>query len=200
MFRQKQSQVSGACSLGLGNSLAAVEFDSDACRPFDDYLGEVNARFSARLHSVAEGITGDADLAKDAVQEALIALWQADNVPSSPYGWLHRTVVHRSLHAMRTEWRRRRRERHADSDHLGEPDPDPMDIMHGTETEQRLLAGINNLAPGVRDVFLLREWRGLDYQSIADVANVPIGTVRSRLKRARHTLLRAIAIDGGAGQ
>lgn len=198
MLIKKQTQVSDTGFATRGVSPVPAELRGQTRRSAnDDYLAEANARFSAQLHAVAEGITGDADLAKDAVQEALLALWQADDMPISLYGWLYRAVVHRSLHTRRTEWRRRNRERHADNHHLGEPGHDPMEIVNVRQTANRLSLAIDALAPGIKDVFLQREWRGLDYHSIARVANVPIGTVRSRLKRARHSLMRIVATDGG---
>ena len=55
---------------------------------------------------------------------------------------------------------------------------------------QALEAALHDLLPEFREVFLLREVEGLSYKEIAEVASVPIGTVMSRLSRAR-TQLRA---------
>jgi RNA polymerase sigma-70 factor (ECF subfamily) len=53
------------------------------------------------------------------------------------------------------------------------------------------------LAPELRDALLLREVEGLGYDEIADVQQCPVGTVRSRLARARRTLLEALSRNDG---
>jgi RNA polymerase sigma factor (sigma-70 family) len=59
----------------------------------------------------------------------------------------------------------------------------------------RLEAAIVALAPAFRETFVLREIHGLDYREIAAVTGVPVGTVMSRLARARRRLFATIATD-----
>jgi RNA polymerase sigma-70 factor (ECF subfamily) len=61
---------------------------------------------------------------------------------------------------------------------------------------RRLNAAVAALAVEQREVFVLRELEGLSYKEIADVAGVPIGTVMSRLSRARAQLQRALGAQG----
>ena len=56
----------------------------------------------------------------------------------------------------------------------------------------RLEAAIATLPPHFRDTLVLRDIQGLDYREIAAVTDVPVGTVMSRLARARQRLIRAI--------
>lgn len=56
-----------------------------------------------------------------------------------------------------------------------------------------LEAGMAALPPEFREVFLLREFQGIDYQGIADIVGCPVGTVRSRLARAREQLRAHLA-------
>ena len=65
------------------------------------------------------------------------------------------------------------------------------------DTSRRVRAAIENLAPDFRVVIVLREFEGLSYKQIADVMGVPVGTVMSRLSRARAQLHAALAGDGG---
>jgi DNA-directed RNA polymerase specialized sigma24 family protein len=67
------------------------------------------------LHGAAMRVLGCDDAARDAVQEALIAFWLHRPLVGREGAWLVRTVVHRSLHARRTERRRQRWEREAGS-------------------------------------------------------------------------------------
>jgi RNA polymerase sigma-70 factor (ECF subfamily) len=60
-------------------------------------------------------------------------------------------------------------------------------------------AGLDQLAVEFREVLVLRELEGLSYKEIAQVAGVPIGTVMSRLSRARRQLMLALgaSVKGG---
>ena len=59
----------------------------------------------------------------------------------------------------------------------------------------RLQAAIQKLPPPFRETLVLRDLHGLDYRQIAKVTGVPIGTVMSRLARARRRLMTTIAKD-----
>src|SRR5207302_8698732 len=61
----------------------------------------------------------------------------------------------------------------------------------------RLEAAIQKLPPPFRETLVLRDLQGLDYKEIAKVTGVPIGTVMSRLARARQRLMTAIGKDEG---
>jgi len=65
------------------------------------------------------------------------------------------------------------------------------------EIEGAIEEGMARLAPHHREVLILREVRGLDYAAIAQVCHCRIGTVRSRLARAREQLRRHMAAFGG---
>jgi RNA polymerase sigma-70 factor (ECF subfamily) len=58
---------------------------------------------------------------------------------------------------------------------------------------RRVLAALDELRPGERDVIVLCVWSGLDYAAAAQALGVPVGTVRSRLSRARDKLKRGRA-------
>jgi len=59
----------------------------------------------------------------------------------------------------------------------------------------RLEAAVAELPLAFREALVLRDVQGLDYREIADVTRVPVGTVMSRLARARQRLVAAIAAD-----
>jgi RNA polymerase sigma-70 factor (ECF subfamily) len=65
------------------------------------------------------------------------------------------------------------------------------------DTRRRVRQAVESLAPDFREVIVLREFEGLSYKQIADVAGVPVGTVMSRLSRARAQLQAALGGDGG---
>ncbi|MBS0448322.1 MAG: sigma-70 family RNA polymerase sigma factor [Proteobacteria bacterium] len=74
---------------------------------------------------------------------------------------------------------------------------DPSVLADGRQLGTLVDAAIRALAPPFREVVVLREIEGLDYAEIAQVAGIPIGTVMSRLSRARAHLRGALAGVGG---
>lgn len=154
----------------------------------DEDLSALVAPHLDRLTEVAERILGSGEQAEDAVQEALVTLWKTRVKPPNPRGWLVRTVVHRSLHARRTAQRRRKWEERAGVEWAATcPLCDPSESIEARDLERKLSQALEGLSNEHKIVVALRA-DGLDYQEIADRLAVPIGTVRSRLNRARETL------------
>ena len=152
-------------------------------------LSRVLEGHAARLQAIAQRILGSPDLASDAVQETFIALWQAPELPQNLRGWLARAVLHRSLHAKRTEGRRRRWEQLAGESWAENcPICDPERDAESREISRRLDSALSALSSDQRVAFELREFEGLEYGEIALRLNIPVGTVRSRLNRARRAL------------
>ncbi|MBY0275836.1 sigma-70 family RNA polymerase sigma factor [Candidatus Binatia bacterium] len=156
----------------------------------------------AVLHRVAERILGCRDLARDAVQEALVTYWREQPAHGHERAWLIRTVIHRSLHERRAQARRRRWESDAVRDAASDcPLCSPPDHeLERRELAASLDAALRALPEEHRTVFLLRELHGLEYDAIALRLSIPVGTVRSRLSRARCALrvaLRRNVLAGG---
>jgi RNA polymerase sigma-70 factor (ECF subfamily) len=153
----------------------------------DPWLETVRPHLGA-IHALASRILRSDDLAWDAVQETLTTLWRQERAPVALRGWLRRTVVHRSLHLRRTLERRRRNE--DDVGALLAPGgvEDPSRALEASEMRDAIRRALMSLGRPQRVTFLLREMDGLDYQSIARLLGVSIGTVRSRLNRARGQL------------
>lgn len=95
-----------------------------------------------------------------------------------------------TLNHLRSAGRRQRRiasfkqEQESFTGSSGQPDRQAQ----AREVGRSLRDGINGLPPEYREVLVLREFQGLDYQRIAEIVGCPVGTVRSRLARAREHL------------
>jgi RNA polymerase sigma factor (sigma-70 family) len=77
-----------------------------------------------------------------------------------------------------------------------EPDVDRIAARLTAQAARReLAAALARLSPDQRDVLLLHAWAELDYEQVAEALGVPVGTVRSRLHRARSVLRGALAAD-----
>jgi RNA polymerase sigma-70 factor (ECF subfamily) len=168
------------------------------CIDWDHKFSEVVSPMLCRLHRLARRILRSDDLAEDAVQEALLSLWQEQRVPPNPDGWLVRAVVNRSLHLNRTRKRRRDHEKRAAA-RRSEHDPagDASRPLEVAEVAHAIDAALSALPDRLRSVFVFRETKRLGYKTIAEVLQIPVGTVRSRLHRAREALQGALR---GAGE
>lgn len=75
-------------------------------------------------------------------------------------------------------------------------EPDPDQRVETDEQVERVMAALEQLDAPLRSVILLRDLQEMDYTQIAEVVGVPVGTVKSRLFRARVALRQALAQQG----
>lgn len=142
----------------------------------------------ARVRATARALLGCDHLAADAVQEALIAASRLPAPPAEPLGWLVHAVAFRARHLRRT-LRRRAAHEDAAAHHCalhGDCD-NPLHHAVAHELGAAIDAAIARLPAESREAIRLAGG-GLDYAAIAARLGLPIGTVRSRLHRARRLL------------
>ncbi len=147
---------------------------------------------------------GDDDEAQDAVQEACLRAYQAFASYNGGDGrsWLLRIVRNTSYTMM--AGRRRGARSLTVEEELGMPsaDPSPEDTLLAQVDRDMLKIALEGLPAEFREVIVLRELEDLSYREIAAVADLPIGTVMSRLARARDRLRTLLseamkeAVDG----
>jgi RNA polymerase sigma factor (sigma-70 family) len=158
---------------------------------FDRYAAHIHAYVARRLGSAA---------ADDLVAETfLVAFGRRTSYD------LHRPQARPWLYGIATTLiaRQRRREQRlfralarTGVDPLPEPIADQVVRRVAAQGQQRLLAAaLARLAKGDREVLLLMAWGGLTYQEIAEALGVPVGTVRSRLHRARRKVRQALSAE-----
>lgn len=146
----------------------------------------------------ARSILHSEDLAWDAVQEALLGLWKKVQRGAAVLDyagpWLCRAVELCSLQIARQNGRRSRHEQKAAA---CRSDSVPCHTQHdGVEVDElrRILdVAISALPDEYRRVLELRTRRGLDYATVAQELGIPVGTVRSRLNRARLMLQQILS-------
>lgn len=142
----------------------------------------------------AKRLLGCDHLADDAVQEALVALWRLDEPPRDPDAWLARAVVLR-CRQLRRSMRRRRHHEHVASAHcdLHSGCDNPLHVAVAHEAGARLAQVLDTLPGTQRRAFELYTQTGLDYAGVAARLGLPVGTVRSRLHRARAAIEAALS-------
>lgn len=146
--------------------------------------------YSRRLyHSLLHLVGGDIDLAQEFTQEAFVRAYERldrFSGSSSFYTWLYRLAHNRAIDCLAKRRPEARDDSLLDAQTGATASPD-RDLAR-EETCRLVQDGLQRLAADQRQILLLRDFEGLDYAAIADLLEVPEGTVKSRINRARRAL------------
>jgi RNA polymerase sigma factor (sigma-70 family) len=164
-------------------------------------------RYENLLFGIALRLLNDEDAAADAVQEALISAFRRFHTfrGDSLKSWLARVVVN----ACYDELRRQRRQHstpldqfNAEGDEietsywLVDPQADPEVQFESAELESAIQKNLDKLPLVYRLMLVLVDIEGMSYEEAAGAAGVPVGTVKSRLARARVQMQRSLQSAG----
>lgn len=153
---------------------------------------EIVRRYQRRVYAVARRIVRRHEVADDVVQETFLRVWQnlGSFDASRPFGpWVCRIAANLAINHVRSPESR--------EDPLPETDdptqaPDPLENVLDVEAAAQLERALFSLNPEQRAVFVLRNVEELSYREIAEALDIEIGTVMSRLSRARERLRGAL--------
>jgi RNA polymerase sigma-70 factor, ECF subfamily len=172
----------------------ASELDDDrlidealAGRP--EAFGQLAARYQDRLFHAMTHISGSIDDARDVVQDALVQAFlklEDFHRASAFYTWLYRIA----FNVAAGRWRKVKNLHSLDGAAarqaaVADRAANPGARLEQQETVSHVQAALQALAEEYRTVLVMREMDGCDYDTIANVLDLPVGTVRSRLHRAR---------------
>ncbi|MFB3739441.1 MAG: RNA polymerase sigma factor [Candidatus Velamenicoccus archaeovorus] len=155
-----------------------------------DAFEELVRSYQADLWRFAYHFTRDRALAEDVTQEAFLRAYRflrSFRGDSRFTSWLFRIARNCAMDAIRGRAGRDARQAPAP---LGPPDPQARAELH---------AALASVSEDHREPFLLIEVFGLSYREAADVLNVRVGTVKSRMHRARLAMMRALEVEEDAG-
>jgi RNA polymerase sigma-70 factor, ECF subfamily len=141
----------------------------------------------------AYGIMGSAQEAEDVAQEVFIKVW--NNLPryhtqGTFTSWLYRIAVNTAIDTLR-----KRRQVLPLEDWQPDSREPPEDMLLRKDAEQKVRQALEQLPPNARAALTLREYEQLSYKEIAEVLQIPIGTVMSRLNYARQALRKLLISD-----
>jgi RNA polymerase sigma-70 factor (ECF subfamily) len=165
-----------------------------------DAFGELVSRYQARLYNAAVRLVDSPDDAADVVQDAFLNAYQSLHAfkgDSEFFTWLYRIAFNGAI-SLKRKKRPTSSLDAASGDHGFEP-ADASDYvrtghaLERTEEDCLLHAALARLSPEHREVLTMKDLDGLRYEAIAEVLGVPVGTVRSRLHRARLELRELLA-------
>ncbi|MDA7874069.1 sigma-70 family RNA polymerase sigma factor [Rhodopirellula sp.] len=153
-----------------------------------------NRLFKSILRQVGCVVAAE-EIVQDAFVRAFLSL-DSFQKKSSFYTWLYRIA----LNSCRTDFRRKQKMRPLESmgqdfDRLASDQQAlPPESIERAEERSQVRAAMQRLDESYRTILVLREFEGFDYQAIADVLGIKVGTVRSRLSRARQQLRSELSV------
>jgi RNA polymerase sigma-70 factor (ECF subfamily) len=164
-----------------------------------DAFNELVLAYQDQVYNLAYRIMGDPASASDATQEAFISAYQhidgfRGEYPSSFKSWLMRIVSNACYDELR---RRKRRPATSIEEFEVDEEANPALVSEALGPEAHaereemarvIESGIEALPPDQRVALVLSDVQGFSYQDIAQMTGVPLGTVKSRLARARGKL------------
>jgi RNA polymerase sigma-70 factor, ECF subfamily len=151
-------------------------------------FGELVTKYRARIFSMLCGMVQNEDDAWDLAQEGFLKAWrsiQRFEGRSSFYTWLYRLTVNLAIDSLHGKGRREEVEL---DDAIPSSLPSPRANYQRNEIRQHINAALAQLSPEHRAVIVLKEIEDLQYQEIAEILHLSIGTVMSRLFYARKKL------------
>ncbi|MBA3497007.1 MAG: sigma-70 family RNA polymerase sigma factor [Gemmatimonadales bacterium] len=194
------SQGSVACATPDNAQLVAAHLAGDA-RAFQEMVG----RYRARLLNFVNRMIGDRERAEDLVQEAFMRAYRHLHRfdPTKKFStWIYTIASNLAKNELRNRSRSPLVYYQALRP-LGEDDQRPLefedsssrpdDMFHNRYLREMVDATVATLSPHHREVFVLRELEGRSYEEIAELTRCNLGTVKSRLNRARHAFGERIA-------
>ncbi|NOZ79374.1 MAG: sigma-70 family RNA polymerase sigma factor [Acidobacteria bacterium] len=167
-----------------------------------DAFGLLVKRYQRRITAFLSRFVSDFEVARELSQETFLRAWNALERFDPRYRfstWLFRIAHNLGIDALR---RRELPTRSLESEsaegqrlELALPDggKDPLGRLENRELARDLKREIDALRDEYRELVLLRHFAGLSYQEIAELKNMPLGTVKNKLFRAHSVLRKALA-------
>lgn len=171
-----------------------------------DAFGVLLRRYERELFGYLRRYLGDSSLAEDVFQNTFLQLYLkiGQYEPGRPVRpWLYTIATHQAIDALRRNARHQvlsleQKREDGSNGELGNlletlesRGPSPMDNITAQERKEKVRASVNRLPDFLRDVVILAYYQGLKYREIADVLEIPVGTVKSRLHAALNRLQEA---------
>ncbi len=162
------------------------------------------SRHQKTIFNLVYRMLGDYDEAAETSQEAFLSAYRAIGNfrgEANFSTWLYRIALnHATTRRKSLNTRQQRSVPIEYTEPASDPHPGPAETMEKKEIRQRVQQALNRLDPDDAAVILLRDLQDVPYEEIGRVLELPIGTVKSRLHRARQALKSELASYFYAGR
>ncbi|MBN1355397.1 sigma-70 family RNA polymerase sigma factor [bacterium] len=162
-------------------------------------------RYQRLVYDTVVRMVYDPETARDLTQEVFVNAYVKLHTFDARYPfriWIHRIAVNRTIDFLR----RKKPEyllvdQHSDPDsrslpmQIADSRPNPEANLESSETAERIKRAVYMLEPNLKAIIILRHFREMNYDQIAETLGIPIGTVKNRLFRAREKLQAVLVKD-----
>ncbi len=165
----------------------------------DEAFEALVVRYEARIRNLAFGFVRDMGLAEDIAQESFLQAYRKAHTfrnEGSVKNWLYRIAVNRAQDELRRRSRRSEVELSADANEAGQGSGE--ELAANLEGIRHVASALEQMRAEHRIPLVLREVEGMSYQEMADTLEWPLGTVQTRVHRARLELRAALRGERGA--
>ena len=165
-------------------------------------FAELVRMYENKAYHLALRMCGNAEDANDVAQDAFLAAWRGLPSFRGEAGfstWLYRLVSNAAIdHLRRTKHQRGNVSLDDEELNLDAPDtaPGPLESAVEKELQQAVQDGLSQLGDDHRTVLIMREVQALSYEEIAHALGIDLGTVKSRISRARNSLRKILLKTG----
>lgn len=161
------------------------------------------AHFQQPVFGLVQRLIDDHNEASDVTQEVFLKIFRSVGQfrgESSLKTWIYRIAVNEAYNRRRWFGRHRKPETELEAqepgrghlDHLHDRSRSPYDLVLNKEWKSAIEKALAGLNPAFRSAVVLRDLEDLSYEEIADVLDISLGTVKSRILRGRESLRRAL--------
>jgi|SRR5262245_7567287 len=161
-------------------------------------------RHQKTIFNLVYRMLGDYDEAAEISQEAFLSAYRAIGNfrgEANFSTWLYRIALnHATTRRKSMNTRQQRNLPIENTEPVSDPHPGPAETMEKKEIRERVQQALNSLEPDDATVILLRDLQDVPYEEVARVLEIPVGTVKSRLHRARQALKSELAAYFYAGR
>lgn len=162
-------------------------------------LGTFYDRTLGQAHAVAVRIVQDRDAAEDVLAETYLQIWRDaaryDPARGNPLAWLLTICRSRALDALRRQGPLETRDPVSLTESMVDSAADTADIVTAMQEGSRVRAALAALPEVARQLLTLAFFRGLSHQEIAAHTGLPLGTVKSHLRKAQEALRERLEIS-----
>ncbi|MFC2075075.1 RNA polymerase sigma factor [Bdellovibrionota bacterium] len=156
-----------------------------------EILRDLIETYQQMVLRVVLGIVGDPGEADDVAQEVFLKAYKHIgelNNDAAKKTWLYRVAVNQAIDFLRKAHRYREVSVGEQIPHVATTTMNSLKALEKAETKELIRQGLEHLSTDHRVVLILRELEGWSYEEMADILGLPVGTVESRLFRARKAL------------
>jgi len=190
--------------LGANEVLAGADSEDRAlvarlCAAEETAYEELLHRFEHPIYNLVCRLTDHPEDGADVTQEVFLKVFRSIGSfrgKSSLKTWIYRIAVNEARNHRRSFLRHRRQEVRLETDAeatgysewVPDPGPSPFEIALDHEAEQLIELALSEVNPNFRAALVLRDVEGLAYDEIAEILEISLGTVKSRILRGREAL------------